>query len=161
MPWSLYPLGNCPQYPLDSRLGGPQSQSICDGLEKICPSWESIPGNQVHWYIDLSLNWGQHSSIPVVDGVDYVLQSRTEEKLLAQWAFSKKKVFLHVATSPWLDNVIQPGQSASTQLNLDTWVNVLNIYFPWGHIVCFSGVGVTGQGDRESDGWHGGLTTRI
>jgi hypothetical protein len=49
----------------------------------------------------------------------------------------KEKVFLHVPTSPWLDKVVQSGQSASKQLNLDTGVNVLERYFPWGHILYF------------------------
>jgi len=34
MPWLLYPQGKCPSYPLDRRLGGPQSHSGCSGEEK-------------------------------------------------------------------------------------------------------------------------------
>jgi hypothetical protein len=37
MPRPLYPQGNSPQYPLDRRLGGPQSQSGGSGEEKNCP----------------------------------------------------------------------------------------------------------------------------
>jgi hypothetical protein len=34
MPWLLYPQGKSPWYPLDRRLGGPQSRSGCGGEEK-------------------------------------------------------------------------------------------------------------------------------
>jgi hypothetical protein len=34
-PWLLYPQGKSPWYPLDRRLGGPQSQSGRFGEEKI------------------------------------------------------------------------------------------------------------------------------
>jgi hypothetical protein len=34
MPWLLYPQGKSPWYPLDRRLGGPQSQSGHSGEEK-------------------------------------------------------------------------------------------------------------------------------
>jgi len=34
MPWPLYPQGKIPQYPLDRRLGGPQSLSGCGGEVK-------------------------------------------------------------------------------------------------------------------------------
>jgi hypothetical protein len=34
MPWQLYPQGKSPRYPLDRRLGGPQSCSGCSGEEK-------------------------------------------------------------------------------------------------------------------------------
>jgi hypothetical protein len=37
MPWPLYPWGKCHPYPLDRRLGGPQSQSECCGKEKNSP----------------------------------------------------------------------------------------------------------------------------
>jgi hypothetical protein len=33
-PWPLYSQGKSPWYPLDRRLGGPQSQSGCSGEEK-------------------------------------------------------------------------------------------------------------------------------
>jgi hypothetical protein len=33
-PWSLYPQGKSPWFPLDKRLGGPQSHSGCNGEEK-------------------------------------------------------------------------------------------------------------------------------
>jgi hypothetical protein len=32
--WPLYPQGKSPRYPLDRRLGGPQSRSGCGGEEK-------------------------------------------------------------------------------------------------------------------------------
>jgi hypothetical protein len=34
MPWLLYSQGKSPWYPLDRRLGGPESQSECGGEEK-------------------------------------------------------------------------------------------------------------------------------
>jgi len=34
MPWLLYSQERSPHYPLDRRLGGPQSQSGCSGEEK-------------------------------------------------------------------------------------------------------------------------------
>jgi hypothetical protein len=34
LPWSLYPWGKSPQYPLDRGLGGPQSQCGHSGKEK-------------------------------------------------------------------------------------------------------------------------------
>jgi hypothetical protein len=34
MPWLLYPQGKSPWYPLDRRLGRPQSQSRCSGEKK-------------------------------------------------------------------------------------------------------------------------------
>jgi hypothetical protein len=34
MPWLFYPQGKSPCYPLDRRLGGPQSCSVCSGEEK-------------------------------------------------------------------------------------------------------------------------------
>jgi hypothetical protein len=34
MPWPLHPQGKNPWYPLDRRLGGPQSQSGGSGEEK-------------------------------------------------------------------------------------------------------------------------------
>jgi len=34
MIWPLYPQGRSPWYPLARRLGGPQSRSVCGGLEK-------------------------------------------------------------------------------------------------------------------------------
>jgi hypothetical protein len=34
MPWTLYLRGKSPQYPLERRLDGPQSQSGCCGEEK-------------------------------------------------------------------------------------------------------------------------------
>jgi hypothetical protein len=40
-PQLLYPQGKCPRYPLDRRLGGPQSQSGCGGKEKIS---QPLPG---------------------------------------------------------------------------------------------------------------------
>jgi hypothetical protein len=42
-PWVLYPRGKSPRYPLDRRLGGPQSQSGCSGREKIL----ALPENEV------------------------------------------------------------------------------------------------------------------
>jgi hypothetical protein len=39
MPQPLYPQGKSPQYPLDRRLGGPQSQSGHSGKEKKNPSF--------------------------------------------------------------------------------------------------------------------------
>jgi hypothetical protein len=41
MPWPLYPQGKGPWYPLDRRLGGPQSQSGCSGEEK---NSQPLPG---------------------------------------------------------------------------------------------------------------------
>jgi hypothetical protein len=35
------PLGKIPRYPLDRRLGGPQSRSRWRGAEKIWPYWDS------------------------------------------------------------------------------------------------------------------------
>jgi hypothetical protein len=34
MPWLLYSWGERPQYPLERRLGGPQSPYECSGKEK-------------------------------------------------------------------------------------------------------------------------------
>jgi hypothetical protein len=42
MPQQLYPRGKSPQYPLDRKLSGPQSQSGHGGKEKN-PCWESKP----------------------------------------------------------------------------------------------------------------------
>jgi hypothetical protein len=43
-PQPLYPHGKSPSYPLDRRLGGPQSRSRCGGEEKISqPSPEIEP----------------------------------------------------------------------------------------------------------------------
>jgi hypothetical protein len=36
MPRPLYPQGKSPWYPLDKRLGGPQSRSGCGGEEENC-----------------------------------------------------------------------------------------------------------------------------
>jgi len=40
-PWQLYPHGKSPRYPLDRRLGGPQSCSGCSGEEK---NSQPLPG---------------------------------------------------------------------------------------------------------------------
>jgi len=62
MPQLLYPWGKSPYYPLDRRLGGPQSQSGCDGEEKNSqfppgieppitnyPAWTELPGYSSHF----------------------------------------------------------------------------------------------------------------
>jgi len=41
MPWPLYPQGKSPWYPLDRRMGGPQSRFGGDGEEK---NSQSLPG---------------------------------------------------------------------------------------------------------------------
>jgi len=38
MPWPLYPQGKSPWYPLDRRLGEPQSRSGCGSEEKKFPT---------------------------------------------------------------------------------------------------------------------------
>jgi hypothetical protein len=44
MPWLIYPQGNCPQYQLVRRLGGPQRRSRHCGEEKnLAPVWLSSP----------------------------------------------------------------------------------------------------------------------
>jgi hypothetical protein len=43
-PWPLYPRRKSPQYPVDRRLGGPQSRSWRGGEEKKIPSL-LLPGN--------------------------------------------------------------------------------------------------------------------
>jgi hypothetical protein len=48
MPQMLYPCEKSPQYTVDRRLGGSQSQSGCDGKGKIflpCPCWELNSGH--------------------------------------------------------------------------------------------------------------------
>jgi len=49
--WLVYPWGKSPWYPLDSRLGGPQSQYGYCGKEKkshLLPCWESNPSHPAH-----------------------------------------------------------------------------------------------------------------
>jgi hypothetical protein len=49
MPLLLYLHGKSPQYPLDRRLGRPQSQSgHCGGERKSCPCLDSNPGRPAH-----------------------------------------------------------------------------------------------------------------
>jgi hypothetical protein len=44
MPWPLYPQGKSPWYPLDRRLGEPQSRSGCGGEEK---NFQPLPGLEI------------------------------------------------------------------------------------------------------------------
>jgi hypothetical protein len=44
MPWLLYPQGKSLQYPLDRRLGEPQSHSGCSGEEK---NSRPLPGHML------------------------------------------------------------------------------------------------------------------
>jgi hypothetical protein len=48
MPRPLYPQGKIPWYPLDTRLGGPQSRSGRSDDEKNSRDWEGLELNGTH-----------------------------------------------------------------------------------------------------------------
>jgi hypothetical protein len=75
MPWLLWP-----QYPLDRRLGGPQS-GCCGAEKKIsCPSWESNPSHPDHSPSLYSLSY------PALTYILFIVQKDdTETTVLTHW----------------------------------------------------------------------------
>jgi hypothetical protein len=84
MPWSLYPQGKSPWYPLDRRLGRPQSQSACCGEEKyLAPAINLTPAIQsIASCLTDSIYLYKYSKNVLVTSVHYPVCSKSVSTLL-------------------------------------------------------------------------------